>query len=181
MKKNIFITIYLLFIALLLVPYDGFCVSIKDLFHRPPDARAFKQAGLPLKITAKLNGTRNVNHKIKLIAVIDGKALEVSSNQVYWDEYDRPVYDFEIFYPKRTLSYSFVMDEYANMTLSHRSISKRYNVNRLCDFAKTSNATDPLQLTLENADIEERKEFIVEETLKLLRWFDERVANDEEN
>ena len=185
MKRLLFVKTYLLFsfviCQVLLCATSAFAISAKNLFHNPPDARTFKSAGLPLTLKAVLNGTRNVNNKVKLVAVIDGKAIDVASNQVYWYEYDRPVYDFDIFYPKKTLSYVFVMDEYGDSLRASKSVSKRYSVKRLCDFSTSSDSTEKLQQTFDDANIEERKEMVMDEIFKLLKWFDERVSRNESN
>ena len=182
MKNFLFLT-FSFFLVFTSFSANAWSVDAKNIFHNPPDASTFKSPGIPFVIKAKLNGTRNVNHKIRMVAVIDGKAVDVASNQVYWDEYDRPVYDFEIFYPEHTLSYTFVMDEYSDLSHGARTISKKYVVNRICDFPTevSDDETDPLQRVFDESNIEERNEAVMDELHKLVNWFNERVVNNENN
>ncbi|MGI6681278.1 MAG: hypothetical protein ACOX3T_07355 [Bdellovibrionota bacterium] len=181
MKKIFCLTTIFLFLIMLSFE-NAFCASAKDIFHNVPDVRGFQAAGLPFTLTAKLNGTRNVNNKVRLIAVIDGMAVDVPSNQVYWDEFDRPVYDFEIFYPKKTLSYAFIVED-PNQT--KRMMTRKYVANRLCEFpveVSKESLNDPLQKTFEEANIEERKAKVMDEIYNLLKWYNKKiVAENEEN
>lgn len=175
-KLKTFFTIFL-FVGILVFSNNAFCVTEKNLLHIPPSGMNFGAEGLPMVLQAKLFGTRNVNHKIRLIAVIDGHVMDVPSRQVYWDENDKPVYDFDVYFPKESLSYRFVIDTYSSVNKSKRFISGTYNVYRNCKLKKeyTGKKNDILQKASEEALIAERDVSVREHIVKLINEIENKA------
>ncbi len=173
--KHFLITAIFVGIFCLSFPRESFCINDGNILHIPPSATSFKTSGLPMILQAKLSGTRNVNHKIRLIAVIDGDVLDVPSNQVYWDAQDRPVYDFNVYYPKRSISYRFVIDTYSDLNSSKRFVSGTYSIYRACKIQTESNEKNILQKASEESLIAERNVKVREEIIKVIKEIQEKA------
>lgn len=166
--------IVLLTFIFLFIPWNAFCVTAKDIMHIPPLPQTFDMAGRTLILQAKLNGTRNVNNKLKLLVVIDDKFLEVASEDVIWDDQDRPTYNFKIYYPVKTLKYNFVLDTFSSTGETTRYISRDFVVNRTCKLNAPSLTKDPVKKGFEESKNAERVLHVSEDVYRILNELKEK-------
>ncbi len=172
MKKLFVLTIFIL-----LFPVSSFSITEKDIFRNPPLPSSFDMAGRTMILQAKLANTRNVNNKLKLLILIDDKFLEVVSEDVRWDEFDRPTYDFKIYYPNRYIKYNFILDTFSSTGESMRYVSRNYIVERRCKLNAPSQSNDPVVKGFEESKNAERTLHVSEDVYNILKEFKEKYEN----
>lgn len=65
------------------------------------------EPGMPVRFAIQIKGTRQTNDKLKLIAIIDGKRIDVEAPEGTLNENDVPTYEINLPAPKEELRFSW--------------------------------------------------------------------------
>ncbi len=79
-------------------------VAALELVHKQPE---FPAPELPTKLSVEVAGTRIMNQKMRLVALIDGRVFDQTLPEGPINIYERPTYTFTIHSPGSKISYRF--------------------------------------------------------------------------
>ena len=84
--------------------------------------------GVPIKLSAHVNGVDNLTGSMRVYVVSDGRVLDKASSNIQYSPEDLPEYTFDIHSPIAELSYQFVYSSPTGQVIS----SQRYEIRRPC-------------------------------------------------
>ena len=98
------------------------------LSSTPINAEQLGEPGRPLSLYLTLRGSKRLDFKARLFAVIDGKVSDVPASTAFQNDRDDAVYQFDIFTPAIDLSYQFFVYSADGQVSS----TERFAVTRNC-------------------------------------------------
>lgn len=111
--------------------------------HIPPQAQYLPHPSRIMELTAHLDGSKETNLPLRLVAVLDGRLLDTIAIESVWDYQDKPTYSFQLPAPQEEISYQFILLQNQEVI----TVSPRYRVRRTCkpDLEVVKNGVDEEQ------------------------------------
>lgn len=102
--------------------------SLVHINHTPSRPEELPIPGAEVILSASLADSKELEQRLRLMLVRDGKVIDSSSVTAVFNENDEPTYYFTVNAPQAEMSYQFVLYE-KDHTIS---ASKRFRVRRSC-------------------------------------------------